>query len=393
LPPTTAEPVRTTRLHGTMRPRSPHEPHRTATPLELFFDLVFVVAIAQAAGSLHHAIAEAHAAEGILGYLMVFFAIWWAWMNFTWFASAYDCDDVPYRLAVLLQMSGALILAAGVRGMSASPTPNLTVIAGYVVMRVALVGQWLRAARSDPTHRPTALRYARGIGAIQIAWVGMLFVPDYWMPGFIVLISLEMAVPAWAERVTPTTWHAHHIAERYGLFTLIVLGESILAATTAVQSALTPGASVRPLLPLVGGGLLIVYSMWWIYFDRPVHDLLTSLRRAIVWGYGHYVVFASAAAVGAGLAVAVDQATHHAKIGEVGAGYAVAVPIAAYLLSLWVLDDRPAYQGSRRLGPAAAALILIAPLTGRGVPVIGLVLASLVGTKMLLRQRPIPAAG
>ena len=393
MPPTTAEPLRATRLHGTMRPRSPHEPHRTATPLELFFDLVFVVAIAQAAGSLHHAIAEAHAAEGIVGYLMVFFAIWWAWMNFTWFASAYDCDDVPYRLAVLLQMSGALIVAAGVRGMFASPTPNLTVIAGYVVMRVALVGQWLRAARSDPGHRPTALRYARGIAAIQIAWVGMLFVPDYWMPGFIVLISLEMAVPAWAERATPTTWHAHHIAERYGLFTLIVLGESILAATTAVQSALTPGTSVRPLLPLVGGGLLIVYSMWWIYFDRPVHDLLTSLRKAIVWGYGHYVIFASAAAVGAGLAVAVDQATHHAKIGVVGAGYAVAVPIAAYLLSLWVLHDRPAYQWSRRLGPAVAALILIAPLTRHGVPVIGLVLASLVGTKMLLRPRPMPAAG
>ena len=77
--------------------RSPHEAHRAATPLELFFDLVFVVAIAQAANGLHHAVAELHVVDGLIGYLMVFFAIWWAWMAFTWFASAYDCDDVRAR--------------------------------------------------------------------------------------------------------------------------------------------------------------------------------------------------------------------------------------------------------------------------------------------------------
>lgn len=93
--------------------RSPHEVHRVATPLELFFDLVFVVAIAQAASGLHHAIADGHALDGLIGYLIVFFAIWWAWMNFTWFASAYDSDDLPYRLAVFLQIAGALILATG----------------------------------------------------------------------------------------------------------------------------------------------------------------------------------------------------------------------------------------------------------------------------------------
>src|SRR5262245_46321601 len=97
-----------------MRSRLPEEEHRAATPLELFFDLVFVVAVAQAASRLHHGIAEAHIAESIISYMMVFFTIWWAWMNFTWFASAYDTDDVPYRLAVFVQITGALILAAGV---------------------------------------------------------------------------------------------------------------------------------------------------------------------------------------------------------------------------------------------------------------------------------------
>src|SRR5690242_4679178 len=81
-----------------MTARDRDEEHRASTPLELFFDLCFVVAVAQAGGRLVHAIADGHAAHGVAGYLMVFFAIWWAWMNFSWFASAYDTDDVPYRI-------------------------------------------------------------------------------------------------------------------------------------------------------------------------------------------------------------------------------------------------------------------------------------------------------
>src|SRR5688572_5008916 len=97
-----------------MRPRSTTEAHRAATPLELFFDLCFVVAVAQASSRLHHALAENHVSQGVVGFGTVFFAIWWAWMNFSWFASAYDTDDVPYRLVTLVQIAGALILAAGV---------------------------------------------------------------------------------------------------------------------------------------------------------------------------------------------------------------------------------------------------------------------------------------
>ena len=90
-----------------------------------------------------------------------------------------------------------------------------------------------------------------------------------------------------------------------------MLGESILSATVAVQSALASGEALPALVPIIVGGLLIAYSIWWMYFDRPVHDLLTSVKQAMFWGYGHYFIFASAAAVGAGLAAGVDQATHH----------------------------------------------------------------------------------
>jgi low temperature requirement protein LtrA len=377
------------RLRRRMTARSPHEAPRAATPLELFFDLVFVVAIAQAASGLHHAIAEAHVVEGLIGYLMVFFAIWWAWMNFTWFASAYDCDDVPYRLAVFVQIAGALILAAGVPAMFESRTPNLATVGGYVVMRLAVVAQWLRAAAADPDRRTTALRYAAGITVLQVAWVAMLLRPHLWLPGFLTFGVLELVVPVWAERAAPTTWHPHHIAERYGLLTLIVLGESILAATTAVQSALASGEALATLAPLIAGGLLIVYSMWWVYFDRPVHDLLTSLRKAIVWGYGHYVVFGAAAAVGAGLAVAVDHATHHAKVDAVAAGASVAVPVAVYLMCLWFLHERPEYRRTRLLGPLAAILVLLTPFTARAVPLTGAILAALVAIKLVMRRRPL----
>ena len=337
-----------------MRARSPHEPHRASTPLELFFDLVFVVAIAQAASGLHHAVAEAHVVEGLQGYLMVFFAIWWAWMNFTWFASAYDCDDVPYRLAIFVQISGALIIAAGVPAMFENRAPNIATVGGYVVMRLAVVTQWLRAAASDSERRVTARRYALGVSILQVAWVGMLAVPHLWRPGFLSFAALELLVPVWAERARQTTWHPHHITERYGLLTLIVLGESVLAANIAIQSALASGEALAALAPTIVGGLLIVFSMWWVYFDRPVHDLLTSLPKAIVWGYGHYLVFAAAAAVGAGLAVAVDLVTHRAHVGPVTAGAAVAVPVAIYLLCLWVLHHRPDYRRTRALGPVTA---------------------------------------
>ncbi|MDQ0387262.1 low temperature requirement protein LtrA [Streptomyces sp. DSM 42143] len=94
-----------------------------------------------------HSVAENHAGEGILDYAMVFFAIWWAWMNFTWFASAYDNDDVPYRIVTLVQIAGVLVLAAGV-SRAFEDHDWTAVVIGYVIMRVAMSTQWLRAARS-----------------------------------------------------------------------------------------------------------------------------------------------------------------------------------------------------------------------------------------------------
>ena len=174
-----------------MRARSQHEEHRASTPLELLFDLVFVIAVAQDSSALHHGIAEGHAAEATLSFAMVFFAIWWAWMNFTWFASAYDTDDVPYRLTVFVQLTGALIIAAGVPQAFAGRYATVTV--GYLVMRLAGVAQWLRAAQADPAHRATARRYALGVSLVQLGWIGLLWVPDgARYPVFLVLVAIAV---------------------------------------------------------------------------------------------------------------------------------------------------------------------------------------------------------
>src|SRR5688572_10692497 len=163
------------RLVVPMRGRDAHE-QRAATPLELFFDLVIVVAVAVAARELHHDIAEAHIGEGILAYGMTLFAIWWAWMSFSWFATAYDTDDVPYRVAVFVQMAGAVIMAGGIARAFEQQDWSIVTF-GYVIMRFASVFQWSRAARSDRSHRPNSIRWVIGIILVQVGWVLLLLIP------------------------------------------------------------------------------------------------------------------------------------------------------------------------------------------------------------------------
>jgi low temperature requirement protein LtrA len=373
-----------------MRPRDRREAHRASTPLELLFDLTFVVAIARAGGSLAHFLVEGETGHAVSGYLFLFFAIWWAWVNFTWFASAYDTDDALYRVATFVQISGVLVLAAGIPRAFDEGDYSVTV-AGYVIMRVALALQWLRAAHGQTgTPRLIALRYAVGLVVVQTGWVFLLLVPHGWFAwGFIILAVAELAVPAVAEMGHGTSWHPRHIAERYGLFTIIVLGESISAAALAVQAALSSESALLDLVPIAAGGLLIVFAAYWIYFSAPIARYLSSDRRAYLWGYGHYLIFGSAAAVGAGLEVAIEEATHVAHISRVAASATVTVPTAVFLLTVWLLHAHWAKRGllQQAVLPVSAVLVLAATFAGHwAVPVAGVISAGTIVIGILLAR-------
>lgn len=362
--PTTAQQL--TKWLRPMSPRQRDEHHRVATPLELLFDLVFVIAISVAGQQLHHGLAEGHFLQVLPTYAMAFFAIWWAWMNFTWFASAYDNDDLLYRFYTFVQIIGSLILAAGIPLIFQSQDFSVGVT-GYVVMRFALVAQWIRAGMNDPLRRKTAFRYATGITIVQIGWILYLF----FCPAsiafllFWVLALSEISVPVWAERAEITTWHSHHIAERYSLLTIIILGEIILAAFTAFQTAVAAHDVNADLVVLMIGSMIIMFGMWWSYFEGNTAGLLTSQSRAFVWGYGHFFIFASLAAIGAGLAAAVDVVTHHAHISNLTADYIVVIPIVIYTTVLWLFQDcsgAKRHAKRRWLYSLSAAIMLCLPL-------------------------------
>jgi low temperature requirement protein LtrA len=323
-----------------MQARSPEESHRTSTSLELLFDLVFVVAVALASAYLHHGIAENHTIHAVLSFFMTFFAIWWAWMGFTWFASAYDVDDFPYRLLVLLQMIGALVLAAGIPSAFENSDFSLVTV-GYVIMRIALISQWIRAWRADVMRRATIQVYIVGLFVLQMAWVALLFAPaQFKYIGFIILVIGELMIPILAEGKGFTPFNLEHITERYGLFTIIVLGESILAASTAFQYAFKNEQLNPEIIKVAIGGVLTLFSMWWLYFIQKEHPINTSLKKAIFWGYGHYFMFVAAAALGAGLGVMVDFYLGKSHISSVAAGMAVAIPVVVFIISLAIVHGR-----------------------------------------------------
>lgn len=310
-----------------------------STPLELLFDLVF--------------------------------AIWWAWLNYTWFASAYAVDDVLFRLLTFVIMGGALTLAAGVPGFFADGQSGV-LVAGYAIMRVGMAALWLRAARHDPQRRSIALTYAVGILLVQLLWIARLLVvdPTWVVVTFLVGVVLELSVPFVAERRAHTPFHPEHVAERYGLLTIIVLGEVVLATVLATQTALAGGGGGEGRSPglvlLVVGAFLVVLSLWWLYFRREHVDLVEHRHGVWVFGYSHYLVYASVAAVGAALAAAVEVATHDAHVSAQAVGWLLAGAIVVYLLTLGGLHLLGGDPVARCLAPGLVVAVLVLAVAAVG---------------------------
>jgi low temperature requirement protein LtrA len=309
--------------------RNPHEPHRVATPLELLFDLTFATSFSLAASQFADALASGRYAAALLGFGFASFAICWAWINFSWFSSAYDTDDWIFRVVTMVQMVGVLVLAIGLPRMFASiehgrHLDNSIMVLGYVIMRVALGFQWLRAATQDPARRRVCLTYAAIISSAQVGWVAMIVVPVGGVAAAIlggVLVVIELAGPVFTEsRVGHTPWHAHHIAERYSLFAIIALGEGIVG-TVAALSAVIERTGWTLDATLIGiAGTALTFGMWWVYYLLPSGEVLYRHRdRASIWGYGQILIVTSIVATGAGLRVTANFIEHEAHITVVGA--------------------------------------------------------------------------
>jgi low temperature requirement protein LtrA len=320
--------------------RDPHEAHRVATPLELLFDLTFATSFSLAASQLAHALAEGHYAVALLGFGFASFAICWAWINFSWFASAYDTDDWVFRVVTMVQMIGVLVLAVGLPRMFASlehgqHLDNSIMVLGYVIMRVALVFQWLRAASQDPARRRTCLAYAIAVSIAQVGWVVQIFVDFSAGVTFIlsgILALIELTGPILAELQGGTPWHAHHIAERYSLFAIIALGEGVVGTVAALSAVVEQqGWTVdAALVSVTGVGL--TFGLWWVYYLLPSAQMLHAHRnRSFVWGYVQMMIVASIVATGAGLHVAAYFIEHKTRIGSLAIVLTVAVPVGVFL--------------------------------------------------------------
>jgi low temperature requirement protein LtrA len=370
--------------------RDPDETHRSATPLELLYDLTIVVAFSTAADELAHFIADGHGGAGMAGFAFATFGIVWAWINYTWFASAYDTDDWLFRLATLVQMVGVVVFALGLPQMFESidhgdTLDNSVMVVGYVIMRVALVGLWLQVARHDPERAPAAHTYAVAVGIAQLGWIALVFLALPIVTTFAcmsLLLAIELTGPFLAERKAQTPWHAHHIAERYGLLTIITLGEVIIG-TIAALNALVHGeagwTTDAVLLTVAGVGLC--FGCWWAYFAIPWAEAIARRRRrAFVFGYGHLLIFGSLAAMGAGLHVAAFRLEGEAEIGDAATVLSVAIPVAIFLLSLYALyslvfrEHDPFHLLLLALTTAVLALVIVLAAAGVSMAICLLVL-------------------
>ncbi|GLU90494.1 low temperature requirement protein A [Agromyces sp. NBRC 114283] len=372
--------------------RDPEEQHRAATPLELLYDLTLVVAFSQAGSQAAHLLGIGSFDPALLAFCLAIFAICWAWINYSWLASAFDNDDVFVRIATMVQMLGVLVLALGLPPLfhsieEGSHVENGIMIAGYVVMRVSTIALWLRVARHDPRYRRTALRYAGLLGIVQIAWIVQIVVyPPFGVAIWLMVLFgvAEMLVPLLAERRGGTTpWHPHHIAERYSLLVIITLGEIVLGTILAISAVVEEQGWSADAVVVAFGGVLLAFGLWWSYFTMPSGTLLARFpRRSFVWGYGHMIVFGSLAASGAGLHVAANAIAGDVAISELAALATVVVPVAVFLTMLFALYSfllgrfDPFHIGLYLGSLVVLALAVAAVAAGASLPV-GILIAAL----------------
>jgi low temperature requirement protein LtrA len=338
---------------------------RTSTWLELFFDLCFVAAVAALANGLH----DDPSLSGLWHFSLLFVPVWWAWMEFTWFATAWDNDDLFHRLTMLAAMLLVIILASGIPDVLHGTDDRQFVLA-YAAMQGLLIVMFFRVRPHAGDARRFVRNYMVGDAIGGLLMLASLTVDPplrYWVWAAAVLEL--MIVPAFAVRAyRGQPFDSKHIPERYGLFTIIVLGEGVVAVTAGLGEVSFDGGSAAS--ALMGFG--IAAAIWWAYFETVSSSALSRDRVAasFLWGYGHLFAYAGIATAAVGVELAIAAGAHADHGLSIATRLMLCAGPAAVLLALAAihLANIQAWDGVMTERLVAIGVLLVAAAGGRGFP-------------------------
>jgi low temperature requirement protein LtrA len=338
------------------------QPERRASWLELFYDLCFVVAVGAVATTLH----GNPTSSGVVVFAALFIPVWWSWLEYAWYATSFPEGGMVDQFAAFAAMLTVLAMAAQA-GPASAGDPRGYLIA-FAVFHLIVVSLFFRAAGMYPERRSFALWYAIGLGLAAILWLLSLVVPEtirpwVWAGALLIdLITPWRATSSFAGR----SFDASHIPERYGLFTLIVLGEAIIAVARGTAEAHWTPAAVATAV----AGFSVAVVIWLAYFARQQDALLLRGQVwAFVWGYGHVFVWAGIAMTGVGIELAIEaaEAGHGFPMGErliLCGGFALFLAAMALLRAA----DAGSFADRIALGRlTTAALILLLGILAGGL--------------------------
>jgi low temperature requirement protein LtrA len=276
------------------------EPERRASWLELFFDLCFFVAV----GAVAHTLYGAPTIEGIALFGALFIPVWWSWMEYAWYATSFPEVGAFNRFAAFAAM--LTVLAMATQAGTASHGDPRGFILAFIIFHAIVVALFLRAAQLYPGRHAFSIRYAAGFGLAAAIWLVSLALPEgmrLWM--WVAALAVDLVTPWMAVlTVVERTFDVSHIPERYGLFTIIVLGEAIIAVARSMSEAQWTPAVIAAV-----AGFAIAVVIWWAYFAHPHAELLERGRLAsFIWGYGHIFVWMGIVITGVGIELAIEAA-------------------------------------------------------------------------------------
>lgn len=270
---------------------------RRATWLELFIDLMFVAIISACARQLALDVTPG----GVGRFVVEFLPAWWIWLGLTIYNDRLDNDDVSHRVSFFI-----IMLALG--GMAVSARQffggGFGVYAlSYVAARLVIIGLWLRGGRHNPRLRPLTTRYAIGFSAAAALWLVALAVPWPARLGVVLAaIAIDFGTPTTTTRVQGELpqLSRSHLPERFGLFILIVLGESVISVEQAVGANYLLGSLAH--ISAGPAALALAFALWWLYFDHVAENPpLPGPLLTLLWSYPHLVLAIALGMLGAGI--------------------------------------------------------------------------------------------